>query len=451
MPAPLSFALTVSALNRQVREHLEGSFPLLWVAGEISNLVYAASGHVYFSLKDASAQVRCTLWRQKAQLLGWRLCNGQQVEIRALVTLYEPRGEFQLSVESVRRAGQGDLFQQFLQLKARLEADGLFSAADKRPLPAFPQRIAIVTSPQAAALRDVVTTLSRRAPHIRLTLYPTPVQGEGASQRIAEALALAASANNDLIILCRGGGSIEDMWAFNEEVVARALRNCPLPVICGIGHETDFTIADFAADLRAPTPTAAAELASPDRQALLARLAEMELRLCQRTNRQVLEAEQKLDWLGLRLLHPAQRLSQRRAELARLEARLQQSLAHSLDTRRHRLQLSRQALHAARPRSDRPRQALKALTLRLAHAGQNALTRAQQGLQALAAGLEQLDPEAVLTRGYSIVRLNDGHLVRDATQLSPGVALQLAFGRGTARATVDEIVAAKEENQELLP
>jgi exodeoxyribonuclease VII large subunit len=269
-PPVTNSVLSVSSLNRLIRDCLESAFPLTWVGGEISNLTYAASGHVYFSLKDNSAQVRCVMWRNRAQLLGWRLENGQKIEARALVSFYEPRGEFQLNIEAIRRAGQGDLFERFLKLKAQLEAEGLFAAEAKRPLPAFPRHIAIISSLQAAALRDVLTTLHRRAPHLRITIFPTLVQGEGAAIKIAEALEQAGSSNCDAIVLCRGGGSIEDLWSFNEECVARAIRASAIPVVSGVGHETDFTIADFAADLRAPTPTAAAELVSPDRSNLLA-------------------------------------------------------------------------------------------------------------------------------------------------------------------------------------
>ena len=431
--------LSVSALNRRARELLESGFPLTWVAGEISNLTYAASGHVYFSLKDAGAQVRCTLWRSKAQLLGWRLENGQQVEIRALVSLYEARGEFQLSVEAVRRAGQGDLFQRFVQLKARLESEGLFAAASKRPLPAYPRRIGIVTSLQAAALRDVLNTFRRRAPHIALTLYPTPVQGEGAGERIAAALGIAADDGNDLVLLCRGGGSIEDLWAFNEECVARALRASPVPVICGVGHETDFTIADFAADVRAPTPTAAAELAAPERDALLDRLDRLGEQLRRRANRYLQDASQQVDWLAGRLRHPASRLADRRETLERLAEHLQKSFAQHLQSRHHRLQLDGQRLLAARPQTGSAAQALATLGLRLTHAGRDRLKRSEHRLETLSAGLRQLDPHAVLGRGYAFARQADGKIVRDAAQLSPGEPLQLAFGRGHARTTVEEI------------
>jgi len=436
--------LTVSALNRLVRDCLEASFPLTWIGGEISNLVHAASGHVYFSLKDAGAQARCVMWRGRAQLLGWRLENGQQVEIRALVSFYEPRGEFQLNVETARRAGQGGLYEQFLRLKAQLEAEGLFAASGKRPLPAFPRRIAIVTSPQAAALRDVLSTLGRRAPHIALSLYPTPVQGEGAAQRIAEAIAAAGSGGADLILLCRGGGAIEDLWAFNEACVARAIRAAGLPVIAGIGHETDFTIADFAADLRAPTPTAAAELAAPERGALTQRLAQMRDQLRRRAERALGDQRQRLDWLASRLLHPAERLGQQRGQLLALEQRLQQSLRRRLGDECRQLQLAGHRLRAARPRPAARREALGQLRQRLERQLQWQFAQRRTELNALASSLRQLDPHAVLARGYALATGPNGRAVRDASELAAGVALKLSFARGAALATVDRLVAAGE-------
>ncbi len=258
--------IAVSALNRMAREALEAALPLLWVGGEISNLTRASSGHVYFTLKDASAQVRCAMWRNRAQLLAFRPENGMRVEARALVTLYEARGDYQLNVEALRPAGIGNLFEAFNRLKARLAAEGLFDPDQRRPLPRFPRAVGIVTSLQAAALRDVLVTLRRRAPHLPVVLYPAPVQGADAAARLVAAVRdagrRAPQDGIDLLLLVRGGGSIEDLWSFNDEALARALRACPLPVVCGVGHETDFTIADFAADLRAPTPTGAAEIAS---------------------------------------------------------------------------------------------------------------------------------------------------------------------------------------------
>jgi exodeoxyribonuclease VII large subunit len=444
-PPPVNNSiLSVSGLNRLVRQCLEANFPLTWVGGEISNLTYAASGHVYFSLKDAGAQVRCVMWRSRAQLLGWRLENGQQVEARTLVSFYEPRGEFQLNVEAIRRAGQGDLYERFLRLKAQLEAEGLFATASKRPLPTFPQRIAIVTSLQAAALRDVLSTLHRRAPHIAISLFPTPVQGEGAGLRIAEAIAAASAADGDLILLCRGGGSIEDLWAFNEECVARAIRASRIPVIAGVGHETDFTIADFAADLRAPTPTAAAEMAAPERGALLAGLATVHSQLQRRLERALGERQQRLDWLAGRLLHPAERLAQRRQQVESLTRRLGLGSSRRTDNSRLLLLTASRRLEAARPRPARRAERLMEQGRQLARQMDWQLSRQQMKLNALANGLKQLDPHAVLNRGYALVTGADGRAVRNAAELSPGNTLKLDFARGSAQATVNQVVAASE-------
>ncbi|HRE17105.1 MAG TPA: exodeoxyribonuclease VII large subunit [Rhodocyclaceae bacterium] len=439
-----SAVLSVSELNRQVRQVLESQIPLLWVGGEISNLTYAASGHVYFSLKDAGAQVRCVMWRNRAQILGWRLENGQQIEARALVSFYEPRGDFQLNIEAVRRAGQGDLFQRFLELKARLENEGLFAAERKRPLPGFPRRIGIVTSPQAAALRDVLTTLARRAPHLVLTLYPTPVQGEGAGSRIADALTVAGADNNDLILLCRGGGSMEDLWAFNDETLARAIVACPVPVISGVGHETDFTIADFAADLRAPTPTAGAELAAPDREGWLDRLDTLDERLTRAMQGKIALGHQRLDWLSSRLLHPAQKIALRRQQAEQLSERLRLAFQRRTEKTHHRLQLAKQSLLTLRPRPVDAAQQLPVLAARLQRAGEQLQARRLTQLEHLAASLRQRDPHAVLNRGYAVARAADGTLLRDATQLSAGAALQVQLARGSLAAQVTKVVPAGE-------
>ena len=445
-PIPLvnNSTLSVSSLNRLVRECLESTFPLTWVAGEISNLTYAASGHIYFSLKDAGAQVRCVMWRSRAQLLGWRLENGQQIEARALISFYEPRGEFQLNIEAIRRAGQGDLFERFLRLKAKLESEGLFAAELKRPLPNFPRHIAIVTSLQAAALRDVLSTLQRRAPHLSITIFPTLVQGEGAGEKIAAAVDQASASKCEAIILCRGGGSIEDLWAFNEECVARAIRASAIPVVAGIGHETDFTIADFAADLRAPTPTAAAELLSPDRDALLARLGELHRHLARRIERSLAEQQQRIDWLATRLLHPAERIRQRQSDLQRLGHRLQQALRYQNEAARLRLSAARQGLHSTRPTPAKQAEHLANLQHRLSRQAHWQISQHAAKLNALASGLKQLDPRAVLARGYALAIGPDGRAVRDAATLLPGNAIQLSFAHGSAAVTVDQVVAGRE-------
>src|ERR1700729_3039034 len=298
----------VSALNRAIGTMLERSFPLVWVAGEVSNFTRAASGHWYFSIKDAQAQMRCVMFRGRAQHAEFTPREGDRIEVRALVTMYEPRGEFQLNVEAVRRTGQGRLYEAFLRLKAQLEAEGLFAADRKRPLPAHPRAIGIVTSLQAAALRDVLTTLARRAPHVPVVIYPAPVQGAGVAGKLAAMVEQASIRREvDVLIVCRGGGSIEDLWAFNEEVLARAIAESAVPVVSGVGHETDFTIADFAADIRAPTPTAAAELVSPQRALLLRDLEHRHAALARGFGRMMERRAQQLDWLARRLRSPPPR------------------------------------------------------------------------------------------------------------------------------------------------
>jgi exodeoxyribonuclease VII large subunit len=321
--------LSVSQLLRSARDMLERRFPLQWISGEVSNLRPAASGHLYFTLKDETAQVDCVMFKGRAAHLDWDLADGQRVEARALVTLYEPRGRFQLNVEAMRRAGLGPLFERFLKLKEKLEKEGLFDPDAKRPIPAQPRQIGVVTSLAAAALRDVLTTLRRRNPAIPVVVYPAPVQGEGAAAKLVQALASAnRRAECDVLLLVRGGGSIEDLWQFNEEALARAIRASAIAVVVGVGHETDFTIADFAADERAPTPTAAAELVSPPRDAMLALLAESAYRISRETARRLEYAMQSVDALARRLVHPAERLRNSRQNLAHLAARLSAAMKH---------------------------------------------------------------------------------------------------------------------------
>lgn len=445
-PAPTLIPpiLSVSVLNRRVREYLEGGFPLTWISGEISNLTFAASGHVYFSLKDEGAQVRCVMWRNKAQLLGWRPENGQRVEARALVSFYEPRGEFQLNVEALRRAGQGDLFERFLRLKTQLEAEGLLATDAKRPLPAFPRHVGIVTSPQAAALRDVLTTLKRRSPHLQITLFPTPVQGDGAGEKIAAALRQANTIHCDAIILCRGGGSIEDLWAFNEECVARAIRASSIPVICGVGHETDFTIADFAADLRAPTPTAAAELVSPDRATLLIRLHTLQEQMARRMARSLGDQQQRIDGLAGKLTHPSERIRQRLSEASALAQRLHQATRRQHESLRARWTKAGLRLSAGAPRPKLRAEAVKHLQYRLDSLVSRQISLQNMKLNALTRSLTQLDPKAVLSRGYALAIGDDGRIIRDATRLTPGTPLQISFAKGEVRAVIDHVVATPE-------
>ena len=439
-PAPV---IPVSLLNRMARERLESAFPLCWVAGEISNLTYAASGHVYFTLKDAQAQVRCVMYRNRAQLLGWRLANGQRIEARVLVTLYEARGDFQLNVENARQAGTGNLYEEFLRRKARLDAEGLFAPEHKRDLPAFPRRIGLITSPQAAALRDVLTTLRRRAPQVGVVLYPTPVQGAGAAREIVAALRMAGERKEcDLLILCRGGGSLEDLWEFNDEALARAIRACPLPVISGVGHETDFTLADFAADCRAPTPTAAAELAAPARDTLLDTLAAQRRQLQRQWQSALQGRQQALDLLALRLVHPAEQIARQRRQLDHLAHRLGGALAQTCARRRQALGALGQRLTVARPQTERAARRLDALAHRLDAAGHLALDERRANLARFAAALAHLNPQAVLERGYSLVTDEHGVIVRDSRTLEPNARIAVCFRHGRAEATV---VATQDE------
>jgi exodeoxyribonuclease VII large subunit len=429
---------SVSALNRSVRDLLEHRFPLLWVGGEISNFTQARSGHLYFSLKDDQAQVRCVMFRGRGAYLDWQPRDGMQVEVRALLTLYEPRGEFQLNVEFMRRAGLGALYEAFLRLRDRLDREGLFDPALKRAVPPYPRAIGVVTSPAAAALRDVLTTLARRNPSVPVVIYPAAVQGDGAPAEIAAALAAAARRRDcDVLILCRGGGSIEDLWAFNDERVARAIRACAIPVVAGVGHDTDFTIADFAADVRAPTPTAAAELVSPARAELRARVALLAGRLHRCVARDIETRSQLLDHLARRLVHPGRRLDAQIALVTQLRLRLARAVERSLEQEGWRVrglaERALRALPALAPLAGR----VGGLAERLRAAAANGLAQRLRRVDALAQNLVHLDPRAVLARGYAIVRDADGRVVRRGAGLAQGELLELTFAEGGAAARVE--------------
>ncbi|MFO7541630.1 MAG: exodeoxyribonuclease VII large subunit [Thiobacillus sp.] len=429
--------LTVSELNRMARRALESQLPLLWVEGEVSNFMRAASGHWYFSLKDAGAQVRCVMFRGRNQFVEFTPANGDHIEIRALPSLYEARGEFQLGAEAIRRAGAGRLYEAFLKLKARLEAEGLFDPLRKRALPRFPHRIGIITSPQAAALHDVLTALRRRMPGVPVVLYPTPVQGSGAATQIAAALRTAgARAECDVLLLCRGGGSLEDLWSFNDEAVVRAIVASPMPVVSGVGHETDFTLADFAADLRAPTPTAAAELASPVREELLLQLAQLSRQLQHHLVRKQRGESQRLDYLARRLVHPAEQLRRQHIELDRLTQRLHAASRARLTQKQLRLAQLRQRLATPLHIVQREQQGLDALAGRALRAIQSGFVQRRLNMARFTSNLAHLNPEGVLARGYSIVQLQSGAVVQDSAALNVGDALDIRLHRGKVRATV---------------
>lgn len=433
---------TVSQLNREARLLLERSFPALWISGELSNLARPASGHLYFSLKDEQAQVRCALFRGAARSLRFRPENGQQVLARARIGLYEPRGDYQLIVEHMEPAGDGLLLRRLEELKQRLAAEGLFDAARKRALPALPRRIGVVTSPSGAAIHDILKILRRRFPAVPVVIYPTPVQGEAARAGIVAAIASAgARAECDVLILARGGGSLEDLWCFNEEAVARAIVACPIPVISGVGHETDFTLADLAADLRAPTPSGAAEHAVPEGGEWLARSRELERRAQAGMGRRLEQLAQAADGLGQRLarMHPALVLQQHARRLAELRARSGRALPALLRLRRLETGHLLARLSAATPATllashreqlDRQRERLLgALRLQLAAGGQR--------LAVAAAALQAYSPLQTLERGYAIVtEAASGRVIRRATEVDEGTLVSARLAEGAIEARV---------------
>ncbi|MYM74104.1 exodeoxyribonuclease VII large subunit [Duganella sp. FT134W] len=432
--------ITVSALNQAVARLLERSFPLTWISGEVSNFTKAASGHWYFTLKDDGAQVRAVMFRGRAQYANFVPREGDKVEVRALVTLYGARGDYQINVEGIRRAGVGSLFEAFQRLKEKLEAAGLFQADRKRALPMFPRTVGIVTSPQAAALRDVLTALKRRAPHVRVVLYPTPVQGQLAAEKIAAAIDTASLRGEcDVLIVCRGGGSIEDLWSFNDEEVAYAVANCRMPVISGVGHETDFTICDFAADLRAATPTAAAELAVTPRADWIGSLKADVIDIRRAMRRAVNDAEQTLDGYTRRLLNPGAQIAQQRHKLRALATAMTHANRAPLSQARHQLDRLSGRLGARRPEVTAARSVLASLQHRAALSIQTRVGQQRDALAALASQLELLNPQRTLERGYAIVTDEHGVVMRAPSQLKPRSTLNVRLAEGSAQIGIDSV------------
>jgi exodeoxyribonuclease VII large subunit len=436
----------VSLLVNTARRVIERHLPLMWVGGEVSGFTRAASGHCYFTLKDAQAQVRCTLFRSRAQALDVALRDGLHVEVRAAATIFETRGEFQLNVETVRLAGVGRLYEAFNRMKARLEAMGWFAEERKRALPALPRAVGVVTSPAGAALHDVLTTLDRRFPAIPVVVYPTPVQGAGAADEIAAAIRAAGRRREcDVLVVCRGGGSIEDLWAFNEEAVARAVLESPIPVVSGVGHETDFTICDFVADARAPTPTAAAALAVPEALVLRYQVEALAQRARRDVQRQIERAAQRLDLTARRLRHPAERLRDRRQAVQALARRLAAAAARDRERSGSRFGAAAQRLARllAQPLPQAVR--LERRAHELARAAADRVGALEQRLIRGARSLELLDPRAVLERGYSVVLAADGAIVTTARSLAPGMPITVEFARDRAEATVTRVTATPGE------
>lgn len=423
--------LQVSELNFAIKQLLESKMSLLWVRGEISNLVKAASGHCYFSLKDNQAQVRCVMFRHRNQLLDQPMSNGQQVEVLALATLYEQRGDFQLTVEQLRPAGLGVLYERYERLKQRLESQGLFAPERKQALPTFPKRIGIVTSSQAAALRDVLSTLRQRLPSVPVVLYATPVQGHGSAEKIAQAIEVANQRKEcEVLILCRGGGSIEDLWAFNEEVVAQAIAASTIPIVSGVGHETDFTIADFVADQRAPTPTAAAQCVVPDRHALLKNLYDLAQHLERAQRNRLQNAMQHLDYLQRRLIHPAQQLQRQTQQMQQLQQRLQRAFSQHTQQQHWQCQILGQKLRSASSDFTRLREQQHNLAQRLVTAMHASQVQCLVRMENANRNLRLLDPKHVLARGYSLVQDAKGTVVSDVAHLEIGAELRVTFAQG---------------------
>ncbi len=411
----------VAALVRAITDQLQEGFGAVQVRGELGSFSRAASGHCYFVLKaaDGSASLRCAMFRRAAGLLDFAPADGMAVELRGRLTLYEPRGELQLVVEGMRRAGAGALMEQFLRLKARLEAEGLFDAARKRRLPTHPRRVGVITSLGAAALHDVLTALQRRAPQVEVIVYPALVQGLEAPASLQRALAVAnARAEVDVLLLCRGGGSLEDLWAFHDEALVRAVAGSALPVVCGVGHETDFSLCDFAADLRAPTPTAAAELVAPERRVCVQQLQHLRAQLRQRLSQGMDREAQRLDRLGARLSRPADRLHRQRRQLDALALRLTQALPQSL--RESGLRLDR-------------------LSRRLAAASLAQQVNQRRRLELLQARLEGLDPQQVLARGFAWLADDRGRPLQSVQQVQPGQRLQARLADGRLQVQVEQV------------
>ncbi len=431
--------LTVSELNHQTRQLLESNLPLLWVRGEISNLKCYQSGHWYFSLKDTNSQVRCVIFSHKNQYIDWQPKDGMQVEVLALVTLYEPRGDFQLNVETMRRAGLGELFEALEKLKIKLGQAGLFNLEKKKPLPKFPKQIGIITSSDTAALHDVLTTLQRRMNSIPIIIYPTLVQGKAAAYSIADAIKTANKhAECDVLLICRGGGSIEDLWAFNEEIVAYAIAASTIPIVSGIGHETDFTIADLVADQRAATPTAAAEMVSPDRRAMLQQVNDVHRRLSRIFQNRIERLMQQLDLLSHRLIYPGDRIAQQAMQLHHRQVQLSKIWQHQYDKKQWKLLDWQQRLKNACPDLDQLEQRKKQLTIRLSNSSLHCLATLELRLKHLQAQLTQLNPQAILERGYSITYTPQGKIVRDSNQLKSGDRIQVKFAHGHCNADVSD-------------
>lgn len=438
-------SLTVSELNSQVRRLLEMNYHNVRVVGELSSLSRPSSGHWYFTLKDSQAQIRCAMFRMQNQRITFQPQEGMKLLLRGRLSLYEGRGDYQLIVEHMSQAGAGDLQQQFERLKQQLAAEGLFEPMRKRSLPNQPQHIGIITSPTGAAVQDILTVLKRRFPSIPVTIIPTAVQGEQAKFQIVQALQQAQQSQLfDVLIVGRGGGSMEDLWPFNEEIVARAIANCTIPVVSSVGHEVDFTIADFVADYRAPTPSAAAEILSPDQYAIKQQLQQLSHRLLQLWTYCLQQQQQRLDYIQQRLRHPKEQLQWQQQRLNALSFRLQQSIQLQIEQQRQQLTyLKKQPLHTLLTQQiNRKRQQLVQHSQRLVQQIQQKKQVAQFQLQYQAVKLNAMSPLNTLARGYAIVTTKSGDIIYNSEQVSVNDIVNIQLHQGSLRTSV---VSSKDE------
>lgn len=433
---------TVSQLNRRTRQLLETHLPLIWVEGELSNLACPSSGHWYFTLKDDNAQVRGAMFRNRNGLVRFRPQNGMQVMVRCRVSLYEGRGEFQLIVEHMEEAGLGALQRRFEELKAKLMAEGLFAAEHKKPVPTLPKRIGVITSPTGAAIQDILNILRRRFPSIPVSIYPTGVQGREAIEQVATAIEIANRDNRcDVLIVGRGGGSMEDLWAFNEERVARAIYHSNIPIVSAVGHEVDFTISDLVADLRAPTPSAAAELLSPDGAELLATFAGYQQLLADTVKRQIQALRQKLEHLQRRQRHPGERLREQQQHLDHLEIRLQAAQAKKLQQCQSNLKELSARLSRFHPEVKIAdyKQRTNYLSERLHNAIRLQLKNRQTVLVSVVQMLNAVSPLKTLERGYSITLTDQGKVIHSTKEVAIGQTVTTRLSDGTLQCTVDSV------------
>lgn len=430
--------ISVTALNRRVAQMLQSGFGSMWVRGEIRGFMQAASGHWYFTLKDEGAEVRCAMFAGSNRRLGFYPKTGDKVEVRARVSLYQPRGEYQLVVDGMRHAGLGNLYEQFLRLKDKLQREGLFDAERKKPIPEMATRIGVVTSLQAAALRDVITTLSRRAPYAQIVIYPSSVQGVDAPFELIEAMRAAEDRQEvDVVLLVRGGGSLQDLWAFNDEALARQIAAMSIPVIVGVGHESDTTIADWVADRRAATPTAAAEMATVAIEALLQRQESLVGYLDQLFDRRFEEFTQRLDWAQSQLRTPQELLDREKRRLNGAARALEDAMAMVLARKSQQLHLLEQSRQHARP--DCSGEWLERLQMQLNTLFSQRLQMEAARLGQLQVVLQETDPKALLKRGYSMVTDDKGRVIQSVTHLTEGDSITIVMSDGTVTGDVKRI------------